>query len=1827
MKPTSRSALGFAVARIHRVATTVCHALRRSARPFAALAVLCAVAPLWAKPVYQNGSAALNVNFATTSTTGNNSRLDANTNYGLVPFPGSKWHEMSGPQSNGRVSVTTDSLTDSAENGSATVTINARIFETQNRDAGAILLRDAAIDDYNDGKPESTLTITGIPYACYDVYLYMAGTVYAYNSPVRIKAENGTYSDYYYMPTNKEAALTSTTAQPWGIAESWSATTLGVNVMRIADLTSSSITFATQQLSNARANFAAIQIVERVALPTYEATLAENASVAATDLNVTLNSGGTTKKLSEVTDGESVSIALAGNATISGTVTAKHLQVTGTGTLTFSGAVTVAGNIYAETGANLVLENATTSGATTISGGGTVNLTPTSLGGPVTATTDLILTAPTGATEALPCTITSILTIGAEGRQLGSLTTRGFLKFTNTGSTFYSPLIVENGTLEATCDGQGIKGGLVIKKKCTFKGTSGDSDKLNYSAAVTVDVYGTLDMNGTRWTLGSGNVINVYPGATVKGDGQAFTATGKSGMYGAFDANADRLSMNFKRAANAEDEQGGDITFSSSLRVRVATRVYTLDVAEGVTVNFSGTRSTGQATDNADVGLVAKTGQGKLVLQGDFTLAGASSGPIEVQDTKTLTLSLGSSAVAHRASITGAGSVVLTGANTTLTLPEKTSTAINVQNNATLKIPVTEEELQSGYTATAVTVTAGTVKFVAPDGQEIAATGTGNNELASEIVWTGLGDGTSWSDTRNWRGGNAVPSASSYVAIPLTDNLSLTLPDGGAPVARLRVTGTNADNTLTLSGGALTVSGRILLVGANLTATTGTLPLTNVTAIDLGERTTLDYTVTSAVALPALTGSGTFIKRGTTDMTFKNATTAYLAQVVVAEGTLDTGDGEKSGEFHITVKSNAKFLTQWDTSLTSTASTLCLEGGAILDLRNGNGWRQFKAAITIDATPENPAIIQGSLNGPNSNLQGAITGKGTLEIRKAPDQQDANAFTISGIISDAEDGTLALKVTQTGTEAAVTLTGDNTYTGGTTIADGATVKVSEPGMFGDGEVNIVAGGVVEFYQPGTGSVNHSTENYSKVTGEGTVRFTGSSWRALPSNAANIWASTLAVENNVQGGLVLVDKSNAYKIGTLSGTGCFRADLGDTVAVATLEVTQRADATFSGYFHQEGENGRIPALKVSGDSTKVLTLSFTVPSNKNPSPATLTVEEGASVVLTKAWAGPVTVNGALAIGTAEAPATVTLPQAVTEGSAGQIDLPASSTSRSTLTLNADSTLAGSVTGTGTLALGENVTATVTGLLGDATQPASGVGSANSSHTFTLGSGSTLKLLPSVSTQLAGVISGAGSLEIGDGTAASTVKLTGANTYTGTTTVAVGAKLSLAGDGVLSDAFGEGSAVVVNGTLELAAGSYCRRTMGAGTIRVLNNLTFAIGQAALPAGEQWSDEKTTGLTGFTGTLALVGNLKLTNAASDDYTYAPTGFSVRFEADNQGMIDNYGTSDGQLLCDETGKTSFTLAPGCSLSGEGFILCPITFAASSVIEIKAATAATAETPGVHATSISLTKEEEEKVVKATITLPSEGEHILLKADVASNGFLCFDPEFVLETSVFDFAAGSTLTASTAGVTIFRSSEVWGRTYDTVQVLANPNVPGMDGDVAVAVAVAVRDQAVNEFGLPVTVTTVTADTETTPKADVKGALFFENVVKTEQKYSAETGITYTAKVTYDFGVSAITVKRLTLKGTEQLCVVVCAKVESSAITGTKATFKESARVQLYLNDKLCDGGTDGKGPLATALTSAIDNSVDDSDKSVRWFAVPLSSLPATGTSNFTVKVTEAATP
>lgn len=520
--------------------------------------------------------------------------------------------------------------------------------------------------------------------------------------------------------------------------------------------------------------------------------------------------------------------------------------------------------------------------------------------------------------------------------------------------------------------------------------------------------------------------------------------------------------------------------------------------------------------------------------------------------------------------------------------------------------------------------------------------------------------------------------------------------------------------------------------------------------------------------------------------------------------------------------------------------------------------------------------------------------------------------------------------------------------------------------------------------------------------------------------------------------------------------------------------------------------------------------------------------------------------------------MTLPQAVTEGATGQIDLPEGST----LTLNAASTLSGSLTGTGTLTIGN-----------------------------------TLTLLPSGTMNIPGAISGTGAVNIGDGTTASTVKFSGACSYTGTTTIAEKATLLL-GKGEDNLSASATAKIVVNGLLQSAVSdvSYYRPTEGSGVIYVPSGTSLIIGQMGGTVAEDGSGK--TGLTGFTGTLKIAGTFEPCNRSSNTepaYTYTISGCDVVFEGDR-----------AKIATPENGVALVEIAADKKVSGGAIMGVPLAFKANAVIEVGSV--------GIQLDAV-------------TLTMPTgEGEKVLVKAAKGSSGFLAVPTAFApADMSGFDFAEDSALTAEKACFN--RVLSPWnGGATTYLQVLPKPTVSTGTAGVAEAIlAQTIANPAMGNIPQPIASVKVADDKRMVPE----GALFFENVVGTAYVLQEDKSYGYTATVTYDFGVSAITVKRLTLEGTEQLCVVVCAKVESTAIEGKKATFKESARVQLYLNNKLCDGKV-GNGPLATALTSAIDNSVVDSDKSVRWFAVPLSSLSKespTGTSNFTVKVTEAVTP
>ena len=163
--------------------------------------------------------------------------------------------------------------------------------------------------------------------------------------------------------------------------------------------------------------------------------------------------------------------------------------------------------------------------------------------------------------------------------------------------------VVNNGaTLNVNTDAtvkfasQGMLGTLNIAENKTLTAVSDDA--LGYNATGTVNVYGTLAMESSRWTLGQNNHINIYGGGTITGNSNTSNGT--------FD-------MNIKGGATIHACGSGSATLACPIQCRLAEGegsaadgVGKIEVDEGMTLTCSG-RIYGDYK-------VAKTGSGTLVL-------------------------------------------------------------------------------------------------------------------------------------------------------------------------------------------------------------------------------------------------------------------------------------------------------------------------------------------------------------------------------------------------------------------------------------------------------------------------------------------------------------------------------------------------------------------------------------------------------------------------------------------------------------------------------------------------------------------------------------------------------------------------------------------------------------------------------------------------------------------------------------------------------------------------------------------------------------------------------------------------------------------------------------------------------------------------------------------------------------------------------------------------------------------------------------------------------------------------------------------------------------
>lgn len=277
------------------------------------------------------------------------------------------------------------------------------------------------------------------------------------------------------------------------------------------------------------------------------------------------------------------------------------------------------------------------------------------------------------------------------------------------------------------------------------------------------------------------------------------------------------------------------------------------------------------------------------------------------------------------------------------------------------------------------------------------------------------------------------------------------------------------------STSAVTLDGGILMMAGGSSQSNLTVAADSTLAVASGNATLYNASSLNDATL-TLTGGG--------QKTITAAT--KVGKIHLQQGTLAIAGGnnvQNLGE--ITLASDTSLLFSLNSGMSG--AVINMQDGSNITLQNGNGDLNHivNAVITLTGT----ATIYGSLYGNATLVSGSISGNGTLILSSARGHQ--NGLTYSAVVSDqGGDSRVALLIKD---NSHVTLSGNNTYTGGTTIS-GATVTANNAHAFGKGVLTMTNGTLtlggnlfnltVAAMNDGSGSTVNASDYTLQLTGAG-----------------------------------------------------------------------------------------------------------------------------------------------------------------------------------------------------------------------------------------------------------------------------------------------------------------------------------------------------------------------------------------------------------------------------------------------------------------------------------------------------------------------------------------------------------------------------------------------------------------------------------------------------------------------------------------------------------------------------------------------------------------------
>jgi autotransporter-associated beta strand protein len=1177
-------------------------------------------------------------------------------------------------------------------------------------------------------------------------------------------------------------------------------------------------------------------------------------------------------KLSDGAAGGKLSFVKAGN----GTLTLSNTQ-------DFTGTTTIAGGTLNLTGSTKTGSAVTVNSGATLSGSGTVNDSLT-VSGSISPGTAGVGTLTAGATNlqsggTLNVQIYNFSGLaGSTGWDL--LTSTGAITVNSTADTLASKFTINissisNSNLDTVGNALNFtKGSDYTLKILTGTSVTGfDASKFN--------VTGSLQNVGAGiWSVAqSGNDINLLFTAL-----NSLNWNGSSGWDGTNNNGGDGSWS----TASVGYDTGSVLIFAGTAGAvtvgNVATSKAIKFQADGYTLSDGTITLTGadSATNNIDVGsgftatigskivsstsTIFKTGTGTLVLSGANGSSGISSG---------LTVSAGRLQLGSADALGSSGSAVTVVSGATLDLNGQSVSNTNTLNLSgagaasaggalinTSNTAASYAGLVTLSAATTINASSGSISLtnagtITGSGFALTVDGSSDTSIAS-IIGTGTagitknGTGTlTLSGVNTYTGATTVSagglklanagalgsSGSSYSATTIVSGATLDL--NGQSVINsntLNLSGTGAASAggalINTSNTAASYAGLVTLSAATtINASSGSISLTNAgTITGSGFGLTVTGGNDTSIASIIGTGAGTLTKTGTGTLTLSGANT-YTGGTTVSAGRLKLGNATALGgsAAGVTVASGATLDLNGQTTSNTNVLTLSgtgvdSAGGALINTSNITasyaGNINLAADATIKATSGNITLanigtaasraltITGDYDTTITALTTSLTlnyiknGTGTLNLganaRLTVAQANTHQFN-AGIVRQNSTQPFGSSGTGVGAMTGLSITS-------VSIADGASFDLN--GLSQLKTVNVIMSGTGA---AGAGGPIYNSSATTNAKFQGNFLMSGST--ALISNNAGL---ELGASGSTGTGINLKN----YDL-TLGGTSTSAGNVISSILVGTGNLIKTGTGTWkltptgnSGFYYFDTSTSG--AQYSSAANANIFTGSISI------SAGTLVMGNtgalGSSSGVTVADGGTLDLNG-LTLSTSNA---LTISGTGAAGAGGSIVNNSASlaTYSGLITLNNDATInaqAGNINITGATLSSTNKTLTVAGSFNTNITSAMGFGSGGLTKT------------------------GTGSLT-----------LSGANTYTGTTTVSAGT-LKLGNTSALGDS--SSNVVVSNGA-----------TLDLGGLSIANTNTLTIsGTGAGTAGA------TGALTSSSTTASYAGNITLADAAT---IYATAG-----------------------------------------------------------------------------------------------------------------------------------------------------------------------------------------------------------------------------------------------------------------------------------------------------------------------------------------------------------------